>query len=52
MPDLEMVPDGASSEVHLLLADFECPHGALPEDTVIRCDCWGPRPSGDGGSVT
>jgi hypothetical protein len=49
--DSELLPDIASDEGHLLLADFECPHGSLPQDTVIRCDCWKAGPSPTGGTV-
>jgi hypothetical protein len=40
MSDLEMLRVCADFELHLQLADHECPHGRLYGDTSTPCGCW------------
>lgn len=39
--DITIMPTRREIEDGFPMADFECPHGHLPIDSRISCDCWG-----------
>ena len=41
-PPVPDIAPATAGEQHFPLADHECPHGHLPTDGNLTCECWPP----------